>query len=151
MAYYTNLINAWNGATQPPAGVTGQALTGLTTAQKIAAVNAWTIAGPAISPQIPVRNVIAVIVPADFLALTALQLQELQFLLQGGDVVFAPSGGTVRSVFGTIFSGKATTLANLSALVAQYDAPPIPWYSAANGGALNGAVSLTDTQAAGLS
>ena len=46
MAWYTALINAWNGATQPPAGVTGTALTGgMSTAQKLAAVNAWTVVG----------------------------------------------------------------------------------------------------------
>ena len=47
MAYYTALQTAWNGAPQPPAGVTGTALTGgMTTAQKLAAVNAWITAGP---------------------------------------------------------------------------------------------------------
>jgi hypothetical protein len=46
MGYYTALMDAWNGATQPPAGVTGTGLTGeMTTAQKIAAVNGWTIVG----------------------------------------------------------------------------------------------------------
>ena len=45
MAYYSALVAAWNSATQPPSGVTGTALTGLTTAQKIAAINAWTITG----------------------------------------------------------------------------------------------------------
>ena len=46
MAYYTALINAWNSATQPPTGVTGTGLTGsMTTAQKLAAVNAWTVTG----------------------------------------------------------------------------------------------------------
>ena len=46
MAYYTALITAWNGATQPPTGVTGSGLLGGdTTAQKITKVNAWTITG----------------------------------------------------------------------------------------------------------
>lgn len=46
MAYYTALIAAWNGATQPPTGVTGTGLTGgMTTAQKLAAVNGWTVTG----------------------------------------------------------------------------------------------------------
>jgi hypothetical protein len=46
MAYYTALIAAWNNVTQPPPGVTGTGLTGgMTTAQKIDAVNGWTITG----------------------------------------------------------------------------------------------------------
>ena len=46
MAYYTALITAWNSGTQPPTGVTGTGLNGgMTTAQKIAAVNGWTVTG----------------------------------------------------------------------------------------------------------
>jgi hypothetical protein len=45
MAYYSNLVAAWNGATQPPSGVTGAALTGLTTAQKLTTINEWTVMG----------------------------------------------------------------------------------------------------------
>ncbi len=46
MAIYTALIAVWNGVTQPPAGVTGTGLTGgMTTQQKIDAVNGWTIVG----------------------------------------------------------------------------------------------------------
>lgn len=52
MAYYTNLIAAWNSATQPPAGVAGTALTGLSTAAKLAAVNGWTVAGPNVDVQV---------------------------------------------------------------------------------------------------
>lgn len=156
MSYYTNLINAWNGATQPPTGVTGTGLSSNdTTLQKIAKVNAWTVVGPALTPNIPVTNIIASILSSDFLALTALQLQEMQFVLQGGDggngAVYAPVGGTVRNVFASIFSGKATTLSNLTALVNQYDAPAIPWTTASNGGALSSVtISSVDTNAAGL-
>jgi hypothetical protein len=57
MAYYDALIAAWNGATQPPTGVTGTALTSqMTTAQKIAAVNTWTVPGP--NADVPVSSVI---------------------------------------------------------------------------------------------
>ena len=49
MAYYTALITAWNAGTVP-GGVTGSALTG-TTAQKLAAVNAWTVSGPNVDVQ----------------------------------------------------------------------------------------------------
>ncbi len=43
---YAALAAAWNASPTPPTGVSGSSLTGLTTAQKIAAVNAWTVAGP---------------------------------------------------------------------------------------------------------
>jgi hypothetical protein len=152
MAYYTVLIAAWNSGTQPPAGVTGAALTGgMSTVQKLAAVNAWTVSAPQ-PANIPVPRIVGAILPADFMSLTALQLQQMQFLLQTGDTVFAPLGGTIRSVFGTIFAGKATTLANLAALVAPYDNATQNW-CAANNYPYNGNVgnlSLPDCSNAGL-
>lgn len=151
MAYYDALKTAWNSATQPPTGVTGTALTGLTTAQKVAAVNGWTVANPQ-TANISVSKIIAAIVPADFLALTALQLQELQFLLQSNDFVYAPPGGTVRSVFSSVFSGKTTTLNNLSALVAPFDNATQSW-CAANGYPTSGSagnLSVSDANNAGL-
>lgn len=45
MAYYTALAVAWSAGTVP-SGVTGNALTGLSTANKLAAINAWTVPGP---------------------------------------------------------------------------------------------------------
>jgi hypothetical protein len=44
MSYYTALINAWNTGTVP-SGYVGTALTGLTTANKLIAINGWTITG----------------------------------------------------------------------------------------------------------
>lgn len=153
MSNYTALIAAWNNATQPPPGVIGTALTvGMTTAQKLVAVNAWVVAAPQ-TPNIPVSSIVGAIVPADYTALTTLQLQQLQFLLQGAQTVFAPIGGTIRSVFSTIFAGKTTTLANLAALVATYDNATQNW-CAANGypvnSAGNGNLSLPDANNAGL-
>ena len=46
MAYYDTLIAAWNSTTLP-AGVTGTPLSAsMTTAQKLAAINSWTVVGP---------------------------------------------------------------------------------------------------------
>ena len=151
MAYYTALIAAWNNATQPPPGVTGTALTGLTTAQKVAAVNAWTVAAPQ-PANIAVTSIIGAILPADFTSLTALQLQQLQFLLQSAQTIFAPPGGTIRSVFASIFAGKTTTLNNLTALVTPFDNATQSW-CAANGYPTNGSVgnlSTSDASNAGL-
>lgn len=47
MAYYDALVAAWNSTTQPPANVTGTGLSSsMTTAQKLAALNGWAVAGP---------------------------------------------------------------------------------------------------------
>lgn len=143
MAYYTALIAAWNNAMQPPPGVTGTALTGLTTANKIIAVNGWTVVGPALQANVAVNSIIGAIAPADFLTLTALQLQQMQFLLQSAETIFAPPGGTIRSVFATIFTGKAT----------PFDSPSIPWWQASvaiGGGGLSSPVGMNDAHAAGL-
>lgn len=44
--YYDALIAAYNNVTQPPPGVSGAALTaGMTLAQRLAAINGWTVTG----------------------------------------------------------------------------------------------------------
>lgn len=146
MAYYTALQTAWNSVTQPPTGVTGTALSsGMTTAQKLAAVNAWTVVGAALPANIPVPTIVATILSSDLLALTSVQLQQMEFVIQGGGSVFAPPGGTIRNVFSSIFAGKQT-LTNLATLVSQYDSPVVSWCTA------NGYPQLApvDATAAGL-
>ena len=151
MAYYTALITAWNGATQPPTGVTGTALTGLTTANKIIAVNGWTIIGPSIPAIFSASTILNACVAADIASLTTAQVTLLTLMLSGGEVD-GSKNTTVRAAVQAIFAGKTTTLANLGALVAPYDSPVIPWWSApvASGGAgLNSTVSGGDLAAAG--
>ena len=54
MAQYTNLIAAWNGATQPPTGVTGSPLLGGdTTAQKLAKVQVNRLDVPVLAVDVP--------------------------------------------------------------------------------------------------
>ena len=132
MAFVDVLIAAWTNPTQPPPGVIRSALTGLTTTQKLAAVNAWAVATPK-PALLDTSKIINAILPADFTALTALQLQQMQFLLQGRGIVDASPGTTIRAVFSTIFASKPTTLANLTALVAPFDNATTNWV-AANGG-----------------
>lgn len=146
MAYYTALIDAWNSATQPPVGVTGTALTGLTTAQKLAAINAWTVAGSQQKSILSVNAIINAILPADMLSLTATQLQIMALLLAGNGTVDASPGTTIRGVFQSIFSGKTTTLNALSALVAPFDTPTRPWWQA-NG--YSSPINANDLLAAG--
>lgn len=133
MAYYDALIAKW-------ATLSG------TTAQKLAAINALTIAAPqpAIVEATAIVNAIA---PTDFAALTQLQVSQLTLILSGGTVNGSP-GTTTRLAFQTIFAGKATTLANLAALVAPFDSATIPWWQANGYGA---AISSYDVGLAGLS
>ena len=149
MAYYTALIAAWNGATQPPTGVTGTALTGLTTANKLVAINGWTLAGIAQKAILDPSHILNAIVFADLAGLTQLQVTQLTLLLAGSSVD-ASAGTSIRAGIQALFAGKTTTLANLAALVAPFDSPKIPWWSASNGGALNGPVNQTDLTLAGL-
>jgi hypothetical protein len=148
MAYYTALIAAWNSGTQPPAGVTGTALTGLTTANKIIAVNGWTIPATAQKAILTPSSILNAIVFADLAALTQLQVTQLTLLLQGSQVD-ASVGTSIRAGIQALFAGKTQTLNNLAALVAPFDNPTQPWWKAATGGALNGPVSQSDLTAAG--
>ena len=151
MAYYTALIAAWNGATQPPTGVAGTALTGLTTANKLIAVNGWTVAGEAQKAILIPSTILNAILFADLAALTQLQVTQLTLLLAGSSVD-ASSGTSIRAGIQALFASKATTLANLAALVAPFDSPKILWWQAtvAQGGAgLSSPVSANDLAAAG--
>lgn len=146
MAYYTALIAAWNSVTQPPSGVTGAALTGLTTTQKIAAVNAWTVTTAAVPMIIPTYSIYNLIVPAEFTALSAANQQLVRDILSMG-TVDASSGTSIRSRMVAIFPNGTTTFTNLANLAKNYDTPSQLWVTA------NGYPQLApvDIQAAGLS
>ena len=146
MAYYTALQTAWNSVTQPPVGVTGTGLsTGQTTLQKLANVNAWTVAGTAIPMVVPTYTIYNLIVPSEFVALTAANQQLVRDILSMGTVDGSP-GTSVRTRMVTIFTSGTTTFSNLSNLAKTYDTPAVNWTSA------NGypKLELTDTAAAGL-
>jgi hypothetical protein len=147
MAYYTALITAWNGATQPPTGVTGTALTGLTTANKLIAVNGWTVVGTAQHAILTPSQILNAVVFADLAGLTQLQVSQLTLLLQGAQVD-ASVGTPIRLGIQALFAGKTTTLANLGALVAPFDSPVVPWWQA---NSYPRAFDLGDVAAAGLS
>jgi hypothetical protein len=101
-SYYTALIAAWNGATQPPTGVTGTPLTGsMTTTQKIAAVNGWTVSGvvPATFP-ITGAQLFNGINWADFTALNATQ----QAIIWNVIAAANGSGGPITAGAGTTAS-----------------------------------------------
>ena len=133
MAYYTALITAWNGATQPPAGVTGTGLTGaMTTAQKLAAVNAWTITGAVpTSFYVTGAQIANCINWTEFAALTAAQQQTLLLLciqdgqLLGGSANTAHLAAGMILAYFTNLSGPTVT-----ALTALAQATVQPWWQA---------------------
>lgn len=151
MAYYTALINAWNAGTVP-VGATGTPLTGLTTANKIIAVNGWGVARPQPAIITPTQLLNA-IVAADFAGLGVQGLSQLQIILTSSDVDIS-IGNQIRAILSTLFSGKTTTLANITALAAPFDNATVPWWSvpvASGGAGLSGPISQSDATAAGLS
>lgn len=143
---YGILIAAWNSAQQPPAGVTGQALTGLTTTQKLAAVLAWTTTGAAIPLVIPTYRIYNVIDPAEFSALTAANQQLVRDILAMGTVDASP-GTSIRTRMLALFGAGTATRAALTAIAAPFDAPTVNW-AAKNGYA---GITMNDVAAAGLS
>ena len=139
MAYYDSLVAKW--ATLTPG----------TTAQKLTQINALTVTLPSISAILSPSKILNACVFADLAALTQLQLSQLTLLLAGSSVD-ASAGTPIRLGIQTLFAGKTTTLANLGALVAPYDAPAMLWWQATvaqGGGGLSSPVSSTDLQAAG--
>ena len=156
-ANYTALIAAWNGATQPPTGTVGTAITGgMTTAQKIAAVNSWVVTStiPA-SYTITGAQIASCINWTEFNALTAAkQTNVLQMCAIPGALSVGSSAAEIALLFdGMIiayFPPGGATITTLSALA---PAAQMWWaVSVANGGGgLSGLVSTTDATAGGLS
>jgi hypothetical protein len=78
-------------------------------------------AGPVWRTKIPAIQVIQTIVPADFLALTAIQLQQMALLGLSAEstVTFDATNTNMNTIFGSIFAGKTTTLAAFTAMAQQ--------------------------------
>lgn len=155
MAYYTALINAWNGATQPPTGVTGTGLTGgMTTDQKIAAVNGWTVSGA-----IPTNffttgdKVLDCINWAEFAALTATQQSNVLALCTSTAPLRGGSAVLTHILPGMIVAYFPAAGATITALVALAQATVQPWWQvpvAAGGAGLTSPITTSDTTVAGL-
>lgn len=149
MPYYTALITAWNGATQPPTGVTGTALTGLTTAQKIAAVNGWTVTGSVPTAIMVSGSQIAnCIDKTEFLSLTAQKQSNILALCNSPGLLLGGSANTSHLLVGILldaFSPGGATIANLTALAV---ASVQPWCLANGYGA---GITVDDALKAGLS
>ena len=159
MATYTALIAAWNASSASvgalPSGVAGTSLFGLTTAQKIAAVNGWTVTGTIPTTfYVSGAQLLNCINWTEFAALSAAQQSTLlQLCAIPGDLL----GGSAETSFlvdGMILAyftnHSGPTVIALTALAnAQVQA----WWGvsvASGGGGLTSSVSVADTTAAGL-
>jgi hypothetical protein len=149
MAYYTALIAAWDSATQPPAGVTGAGLTGLSTAAKLAAVNAWTFTGS--SPTafgitgVQIANCINW---AEFNALTAQQQSNVLALCNQPGSYIGGSAETAHLVDGMIIAYFPSGGPTMTALTALAEGIVQPWWQYAG---YPGLFDLQDVTNAGLS
>lgn len=151
MAYYTGLINAWNSVTQPPAGVTGTALTGLTTANKLIAINGWTIVGTIpTSTLITADQIFGCLVYSEVNALTAANEARLWNMLH---VLGQLKGGSASTFIAPFFGSVAAQMPNtITALTALAKGLVTPWWQvpqANNGGGLTSPVNQSDLTAAG--
>ena len=151
MAQYANLIAAWNGATQPPTGVTGSPLLGGdTTAQKLAKVQAWTVTGTVPTTLYSTGAQLANCINyAEFKALTATQQANLLALCNNPGPLLGGSANTAFLVDGMIldyFTNKSGP--TILALTALAQATVQPWWQYAG---YTSQIGLQDVQEAGLS
>lgn len=151
MAYYTAFYNAWTSVTQPPTGVTGTALTGgMTTAQKLAAVNAWTVTGSVPTTIYATGDQILNCIDwTEFAALTADKQTNLLSLCKVPGPLLGGSAQTSHMVAGMISAyftnGSGPTITSLIALA---KATSQPWWQYAG---YPRAFDLGDCAAAGVS
>jgi hypothetical protein len=155
VAYYDNLIAAWNSATQPPAGVTGSGLVaGDTTAQKVAKINGWTMV-----PTVPAGTLVPAwelydnIVVTEYDAAPAASQAIVNNILAMGNVNCA-SGSNARRRLLAIFPSGTTSNTNLTSLFGSVYTPQHDWCSV-NGYPTHGIngpgnLSVSDANNAGL-
>jgi hypothetical protein len=155
MAYYDALIAAWNSATQPPSGVTGQPLlVGDTTQQKCTKVNGWTMAVsvPA-GPIVPAWQLYDAIAVTEYDALTAGSQTTVNNILAMGFVNCA-TGSNARRRLLAIFPAGTTSNTNLTSLFANIYSPQQDWCYAnqypSHGVSGPGNISVSDANNAGL-
>lgn len=147
MTYYTALITAWNSATQPPAGVAGTGLNGLTTAQKLAAINGWVITGVVpTSLSTSGAALLNCINYAEFKALTAAQQANLLALCSVPGSLLGGSANVALIVAGMFLDYFSHTGPTIIALTALAQSTVTPWWQA-NG--YSSTISQSDLDAAG--
>ncbi len=127
MTNYAPLIAVWN-ATGLPTGVSGTPLAaGMTAAQKLAAIVAWTVVVPAqaVFSSTQVDNLIT---PAEYASLSESQDLELQSLFVMGQIdVSKTTGANTRGQSQAILAGSPNSLAAFNAELVPYDTATQLW------------------------
>ena len=154
MAYYDALIAAWNNATQPPPGVTGNPLTvGMTTQQKCDTINQWTVLGSVTGVIVPTWRIYDAIVLTEYDATSATNQTIVNNILAMGNVNCA-SGSNARRRLLAIYPNTTTSNGNLLSLFNSIYTPVQDWCFTnaypSNGPSGLGAISVIDAQKAGL-
>jgi len=135
MAYYTALQTAWAlSSASPgalPSGVVGTSLYGLTTAQKLAAINAWTqtntIPSTIYATGAQVANCINW---AEFAALTAQQQQNVLLMCLQPGLLMGGSAQTSRLLPGMLVAYFPLAGPTIAALTAFASSQVLPWWQA---------------------
>ena len=130
MAYYTLFTSAWNTGTVP-GGVTGSALTGQTTAQKLININGW-ISNGSIPTTIYVTGsqILNCINWTEFAALPATQQSNVLAMCQVPGNLLGGSANTTHLVPGMIIAYFPPAGVTITALSAMSAATPQPWWQA---------------------
>lgn len=134
MAYYDALIAKW--PTVP----------GATEQDKLDNLNAEVVDGPDQLATLDPSTIINAFDSAEYMTLTAMNLQQLTLVLSGINVDVSKNSN-IRKIILAVFNGKTQTLANLQAVGVKYDKSKIPWWQA-NG--YTSTISHNDLVAAGL-
>lgn len=152
--YYTALRAAWNAPITPPPPVQGPAFTlQMTTAQKIVAINQWTVQTGQFSSRItvPAWQLYSAIVPAEFQKLNSQQQQYIRDILLLGTIELT-NGSSARNVLAQFMPPPSITSYNIALLCKAADIPTMPWWIAPvqiGGGGLTAPVAQSDLDAAG--
>ena len=145
MAYYDALISAWNAGGKPN-GATGTSITGgMSTQDKIDAVNGWLVSGDATPMIVEAHKILNAIDVTEYKALSAAQKDVVRLMLSMGSVDVSPNTqghALLLDTFGTCNTTKANFVA-----IANTFKNTIPWWKA-NG--YRRAFDLGDAAQAGL-
>lgn len=129
MAYYTALVNAWTAGTVPT-GYTGTALTGQTTAQKLANLNAWNETGAApVTFYLTGSQVLNCVKWTEFAALTAQQQSNLLMLCANPGALIGGSAETGQLLAGMFLGYFSPTGPTITALTAMAQGVVTYWWS----------------------
>jgi hypothetical protein len=152
---YTKLTAAWNSATQPPTGVTGQPLLSTdTTQQKVTKINGWTMVGTVpTATLVPAWQLYDEIVVTEYDAAPAASQAIINNILAMGNVNCA-QGSNARRRLLAVFPSGTTSNTNLTSLFGSIYTPQQDWCftNAYSTHGINGPgnLSVSDANNAGL-